>query len=66
MKFFLLQRKTLVTISTRTTDRSYFLIFANTYEAALYEEDISSTDSNGSPNALKVTEKEDKIQKETE
>jgi transposase len=33
--FFLLQRKTLVTISTRTTDRSHFLIFANTYEAAL-------------------------------
>jgi len=25
-----------VTISTRTTDRSYFLIFTNTYEAALY------------------------------
>jgi hypothetical protein len=23
-------------ISTRTTDRSHFLIFANTYEAALY------------------------------
>jgi hypothetical protein len=36
MWFFLLQRKTLVTISTRTTDRSHFLIFANTYEAALY------------------------------
>jgi hypothetical protein len=35
MQFFLLQRKTLVTISTRTTDRSHFLIFANTYEAAL-------------------------------
>jgi hypothetical protein len=25
-----------VTISTRTTDRSHFLIFSNTYEAALY------------------------------
>ena len=25
-----------MTISTRTTDRSHFLIFANTYEAALY------------------------------
>ena len=35
MQFFLLQRKTLVTISTHTTDRSHFLIFANTYEAAL-------------------------------
>jgi hypothetical protein len=52
-----------VTISTRTTDRSHFLIFANTYEAALYEEDISSTDSNGSPNALKVTPRQKRKKK---